>query len=489
MAWRLVGLAVLAACCLLAATMNQYGYDRDELYFRMLRPAWGYVDQPPMTPMLAKLSTIIFGDTVWGLRIPAVIMIAVAIVLAAATTRELGGDRTAQAFAAWGFAFATMPLVTGHLLITATADFALWAGALLCVARALLRGQPRWWFAAGTVVGIAMYNKLLISMLVVCLAIGIVAIGPRSVLRSGHLWGGVGLAVLIGSPNLIYQVTHHFPQLTMAIALHNDKSGTVTVETLPYQVLLVGAPLLPVWITGIVSLFRRPEWRPIRVIAVAYLVAVVLTAAAGIQVYYAFGLQAFVLAAGWIPAVEWLRRAAPPDVAWRRAGLVASVAANALLSAIVALPMLPPDVVAHTPVIALNQTVGDQVGWPQYVRILASAYHTMSADDRAHAMIYASNYGEAGAVARFGPQYGLPPVYSAQNELYNYGPPPPDRTEALVWGKDPNRITAVFGACLFLAMMDDGYDIPNEEQGTWVARCHVPPLVWAPLWPDLRHYG
>lgn len=37
---------MLALGALLAATGNAYGYHRDEPYFRMLDPAWGYLDQP-----------------------------------------------------------------------------------------------------------------------------------------------------------------------------------------------------------------------------------------------------------------------------------------------------------------------------------------------------------------------------------------------------------------------------------------------------------
>ena len=71
-AWRPVGVVTAVVVIVLAVTVNAYGYHRDELYFRMLaaHPAWGYVDEPPMTPMLARASTTIFGDSLWALRLP-----------------------------------------------------------------------------------------------------------------------------------------------------------------------------------------------------------------------------------------------------------------------------------------------------------------------------------------------------------------------------------------------------------------------------------
>lgn len=39
-----------------------YGFERDELYFRMLRPAWDYVDQPPLTPCSRVPANIFAGE-------------------------------------------------------------------------------------------------------------------------------------------------------------------------------------------------------------------------------------------------------------------------------------------------------------------------------------------------------------------------------------------------------------------------------------------
>lgn len=130
-AWLPVGAALAALAVILAATATGYGYHRDELYFRMLEPAWGYVDQPPLTPLLARAATALFGDSVWALRLPAIVCLLGAVLLAVLTTREFGGSRGAQALCAWGLAFSALPLAFGHTLLTASVDLVAWAGVLL----------------------------------------------------------------------------------------------------------------------------------------------------------------------------------------------------------------------------------------------------------------------------------------------------------------------------------------------------------------------
>src|SRR6185437_7662669 len=90
--WLSILAAVVVVCAVLYATLSRYGYHRDELYFRMLPTRWGYVDQPFLTPLLAKASIRVFGDTVFGLRALAPLFTAAGLVLAALTTRELGGS-------------------------------------------------------------------------------------------------------------------------------------------------------------------------------------------------------------------------------------------------------------------------------------------------------------------------------------------------------------------------------------------------------------
>ena len=169
--WGPVGFAMAALAVLLTVTSNGYGWHRDELYFRMLPPQWGYVDQPPLAPLLVRaMSSIV--DEPWAIRVPATVAAVLATLLAVLIAKEVGGGRFAQGLAAWGYAFGVFPLLAGHLLSTASYDQVAWLAAVLFVVRAVWRDQPRWWVAFGATVGLATYNELLIALLVVSLVMG-----------------------------------------------------------------------------------------------------------------------------------------------------------------------------------------------------------------------------------------------------------------------------------------------------------------------------
>lgn len=94
--------AVLVVAVLLAVLAPRYGFHRDELYFRMLTPAWNYVDQPPFTPWLVRTMTTLVADEAWAVRIPAIVFLAGSVLVIAAITREVGGSAAAQTISAWG---------------------------------------------------------------------------------------------------------------------------------------------------------------------------------------------------------------------------------------------------------------------------------------------------------------------------------------------------------------------------------------------------
>ncbi|GAB3869141.1 glycosyltransferase family 39 protein [Dactylosporangium cerinum] len=479
-AWKPVGAVAATAAVALLLTINRYDYHRDELYFRMIgaHPKWGYVDQPPFTPLLTRACVEVFGDSVWAIRLPGVLFLVATVFLLALIAREAGGGAVAQTLAATG-AITTFALVSTHLALTTGPDLVVWLLVVLLIMRAMLRERPRCWLLAGLVVGLALYNKHLVILLLLTFAAGVLILGPRKILLSPWLWAGLGIAVVVGLPNLLYQITNDFPQLDMAAALAENKGDDARITMIPLQLAWLGPFFVPVWIAGIVTLLRNPALRPVRALGLAYPLMLVLLFVVAGQPYYTVGLLSALFAVGAVPVERRVTR---------RWILVAGAAVNAGFAILTSLPVLPVDVVGRTPIPAINQGISDQIGWPRYVQQVAAVYDALPAADKPHTILLTGNYGEAGALDRYGPGLGLPPVYSGQNELWWLGPPPPSATVVvLVTQGDPARSTA-FGSCEHKADLDNGYGVENEEQTARVFVCRELTGTWSDLWPSFQHF-
>jgi hypothetical protein len=368
LAWRPVAAVSGALVALLLLTSGGYGHHRDELYFRALseHPAWGYVDQPPLTPLLAGLSRAVFGDTLTGLRVLPALAAGLLVVLVALVARELGGRGAAQTLAAFGTAGGVYTLIGGHTLLTVSFDLPFWLAAILFTVRALLREQPRWWLAVGAVAGLATYNKLLIALLFAALAAGLLAVGPRRVLASPWLWAGALVAAVLAAPNLLYQVTNDWPQLAMAEALSADEGDEMRVLFVPMQVLLYGPVVAVIGAFGWWRLWRD---RRLRAAAVAYPVAAVVTLVSGGRFDYTGGLILLLFAAGCVAA-----EAAGADRP-RSAGI--ALGCNAVGGVLLALPLVPLTVLGSTPIPAINEVARESVGWPQFTAAVRGVLDTL----------------------------------------------------------------------------------------------------------------
>jgi hypothetical protein len=461
---------------------NRYGYHRDELYFRTAaqHPAAGYDDQGVLTPFAGRLGEALFGESPRGLRVFSALVVAIVVVLVALIARELGAGARGQLVAAAGTAAAAFVLAVGHLLSTTTFDLLVWIGVLLVVARILGGGDERLWLVAGLVVGVGLENKQLPLLLVIALAVGL-ALDRRllGLLRSPWLWGGVGLAVAIWLPGLAWQAAHGFPQLTLTGDIRRDEGAESRATLVPLQLLLVGPLLLPVLGVGLWALLRDRALRAWRPLGFAYLVLLVVVLASAGKPYYAAPYLLFLLAAGSVKVERWLTSRP------RQLALVACLLANAAVAVVVTLPVLPADRLESTPIPDLNEDAIETVGWPELVRTVARVYDSLPARERRTAVVFAGNYGEAGAVDRFGPDDGLPRAYSAQNAYARFGIPPGWAGPVIVLGySDPS---VDFWACRRAATIDNGVGLDNEEQGGAVFVCARPRRPWAEAWPELTH--
>jgi hypothetical protein len=219
------------------------------------------------------------------------------------------------------------------------------------------------------------------------------------------------------------------------------------------------------------------RWRSL---PVAYLLLTVFFIAVGGKPYYLAGIYPALFAAGAAPTLRWAR------VARYRAVLLTGLAGlSAVVSTVAALPIVPVGRLHDTPIVAMNYDAGEQVGWPQLAHTLSSTYSSLPAAQRHHAIVLTGNYGEAGAVARYGPT-GIP-VFSGHNSLAQLGPPPAGTDVAVAIGYPRSQLQRWFTGVRLATTFHNHDEVDNDEQGQRIWICVGPTRPWPVLWVRMSH--
>lgn len=490
-AWSVAG--VVAIVHLMVA--GQYDVFRNELYFIICgrHPALGYVDQPPLVPLLAA-ATQAFGIHIWLLRLPAVIAAVLVVPMTVALAQLLGASTRGAWLAAVAAAGATLVTAMTATLSTSTFEPIAFTAVAYFLVRAVTLGEARafWW--AGIIAGVTFQTRYGIAVWAVGLALGLVLAGPRAAFRSRDFWIGALFAAVIALPNVLWQAVHGFPFLEL---VRNDNSGNFTGTPLEFtigQILSVNVVLAPLWIAGIIAPFASARLKPYRFLSIAFVVTALFILITHGKSYYLAGAYPTTFALGAAAC------AALPRV------LVAIwavlIAANAALSLPLVLPVMPPDrlqrmldrMAFRPPPIEragigapLMQMLSDEFGWRDLARTVEAAYAALPAADRAKAAIFASNYGDAAAIDFFGTN--LPPALSGNNQYYLWGPRGYDGSVILAVNVDPEKWSGFCGSSQIVAHFGTSpYAMPYERnRPILLCRGMHPPLPQ--LWPAFRHFG
>jgi 4-amino-4-deoxy-L-arabinose transferase-like glycosyltransferase len=466
----------------LLAVSGAYGFHGDEMYYIVAgrHPAFGYVDQPPLTPLLSAASVALLGVSPTALRLLPALEMTLIVILIALMARDLGGSRRSQVLAAITAAVSGY-LGAGHLDTTTEPDLLAWAIVLWLLVKLLAGGDRRLWLIVGIVAGVALENKDTILFLGAGLAVGLVLSRRWEVVRSAWAWAAIAIALLLWAPNLAWQAANGWPQLTMARAISGYAADN-RAQIVPLLWLFTGPLLFPVSAAGLLWALRSKAAAPWRPIGIAALVGLGLVVISGGKAYYAIGTTPVFMAAGAILLDGWLARG---HFRLKAASYTTAAVLSGALIALLTLPILPVATYAKTTLPATVPDVANQVGWPQFVATVEGVVAALPADERAHAVILTNDYSEASPLELLGS--GLPPVYSGHNAFWDWGPPSADRTVVVHVGDwRPVDWTQFFVGCHVVAQIDNGLGIPNGEQGTAVSVCSGLRAPWTTLWPSLR---
>jgi hypothetical protein len=169
--------------------------------------------------------------------------------------------------------------------------------------------------------------------------------------------------------------------------------------------------------------------------------------------------------------------------------MAGAMLAGALIAAPVTLPVLPARALHTVPVQKINYDLGEEIAWPKLVALVSREYRALPAAQRRRTTILTGNYGEAGAIDRYGPGLGLPQAYSGANNFWLWGPPPAADTAAIAVNLDPALLRREFRHVRLVATYWNGLGVSDDEQGAQVFVATGLRSSWAQAWPAFRNYG
>ena len=482
----------------------RYGYFRDELYFldcaRHLD--WGYVDCAPLVAVYAKIA-LLLGGSLPTLRILPMLAGAGMVALTVLIARQLGGGTFAQAIAALAILIAPVHLMIGSILSMNAFEPLFWMGCILVLIKIVRGGDSRLWLVFGVFAGLGLQNKHSTLFFGAAIAVAILATPVRRELLRPWIWIGAALAFAIFLPNIIWQWQHDFPTIE---DLRNVREVGKNVELAPLpffgeQVMIMHPINAPIWIAGLwFLLFGRG--RRFRAVGISYIVLFAMFILLKAKSYYLAPIYPMLLAAGGAAIEAWTARFANRRIQLvSRSLITGAVTVFGAVLMPMALPVLSPQrqveylarlglqpsktEVAH--VGPLQQLWGDQFGWPELVEEIAEIYWALPEEERARTGIFASNYGEAGAINLFGSKHDLPPAICAHQTHSMWGPGDFDGDQFIWLQWSAESLEQICGSVEMVGDHFHQWGMAEENRPIHLCRQLDPPL--AELWPRLRHWN
>ena len=482
---------------------NRYGYFRDEFdYLACARHlAWGYVDQPPLVPFLARLSGELLGYSLRAIRFIPALASSILVVQTGMIARELGGKRFALLLSAVCTVVAGQYLSNGSLLGTNCLEPNLWMACAYFAILAIKRNQPKYWLWCGVFGGLGLEEKYSIGLFLASIVIGLLLTEQRRAFLNKWIWLGGAAAVLIFLPNVIWNMYYHWPFLQL---MHNIRAEgrDVVLPAGQYflqQTLLINPFTAPIWILGVLALLLFPRFKPYRLLGWSYVLCYSAFLLLHGKNYYLAPIYPMLLAAGAVVVDSAISR---PRVGWLKPVIIIVLLANGAYLAPIAVPVLSPQgfisymhklpfkipVMEHSHARAtLPQWYADQFGWQEIVAETAVAWNQLSPDERRDCGIFGQDYGQAGAIDFFGPRYGLPQSLSGHQTWFFWGPGNYSGNCMIVLDDSRETLEKLWSNVTYVGTSADNHYALEKQLDVFICRGKKFES-WAAFWPNVKHW-
>ena len=425
----LLALVKLAIHVLVNVTAD-FGLHRDEYLYLAEGDhlAWGFMEVPPMIPLIAWVTKGLFGISVVAVRLSPALIGSASVLLVGMMVKEMGGKRIAQLTAAIGIIVSSIFLGSNNLFQPVSFNQFWWLVICYLSIKIINQGDRKYWIFLGLGIGLAILTKYSVGFLVIALLGAILISNHRQKLLDKRLLLAISLALLISLPNIHWQVKYDFPVVRHMTDLASSQLVNMSLmDFLVPQVLFhFGCAFL--WLSGLVYVFIHSPMKKYRYLGWTYILLFLLILSLDGKAYYLFGIYSTMYALGGMAWERWLGK--------RSYYAIAFIAIINIPSYFYALPFLSPD--SNVKVMSyikdkfgldaplrwetgeyevLPQDYADMLGWQELPEKVSRIYHSLTAEEKARTMIYGGSYGHAGVLNLWKEKYDLPTTQSLSSSF------------------------------------------------------------------------
>jgi hypothetical protein len=416
----------------LSSFAKGYGYFIDEFYYIACaaHPALGYVDHPPLAPLVLTVFQFLFGTSLYAVRVLPALVQSVTVFFTGVVTGEIGGGKFAQLLASCSMAAAPMFIAFGGFYSMNAFEPLLAVALLHFVVRMIKDSDVKQWISIGLITGMGVMNKHTFALFVAALLFSLVLSGKWKLLFNRWLLIGGVIGFVLVLPNVIWQAANDFPSIEFYRNISSRKN--VFTPPLPFimgQISGMSPCTVPVWCVGTWFLLFSGRMKDFRFLAILFLTLFAFMMYSGTsrsdRMIFAYP---GVFAGGAIWIDDFL---AKYTARWLKGAVVVLLFGGLVIALPIILPYFDYETVrTHVARLGLNteiekgkkpplpQLLADRIGWEEKYALVLKAYRSLSPEERKESIIAAGNYGDAGAIELFGKQDSIPPVVCGHNTYY-----------------------------------------------------------------------
>ncbi len=485
--WLLIIALALLKLLIHFLTNTHYELHRDAyLYLAQgAHPDWGYMTVPPGIAVLGNITRFFFGDSTFSVRLFPALIGAASVLLMGMMVRELGGKLWAILLSCTAFILSPAFLRSNTLFQPVSFDEFFWFLSTYVMLKLLNSRNPVYWIHLCIVWALAFWMKYNIVFLTFSFCLALLISKDRQLFRSKYLIYGLSLAFVIVLPNLIWQYAHRFPVIFHMTSLRETQLVNVRLVDFIVSQILMNFPGIALWLSGLIFLLFFKDAERFRALGYTYLIVMLIFIVLQGKGYYALGIYPLLFAFGGFSLERYLQGC----VRLLKPGLL-------VLMILITIPLLPYSLPIYSmdrmiiygqesvkygaesalrwedgEIHSLPQDYADMVGWKELGDVVISAYQSLSDSEKADCMIYAENYGEAGAIAYYGKRHGLPePVCFSESFLF-WAPDSVDLKTFIYVNDDTADVSHYF---ISVKQVGSITNIHSRESGLPVFICRTP---------------